>query len=153
MEMELLLDPQDIVPLPILVKPGQVHFPFNRLHQLTPNVGLKQWRFFVGTNPGAPVNDGLIRKNGTTWTQFTNMIQIGDIKFANEQIGFAAVGNSTYPGNMWKTIDGGATWTELTSFIYGRVSEIQIVNPNKIYVRNTVPEKLGCYHRWWPNLE
>jgi len=92
--------------------------------------------FFVGTNPGAPVNDGLIRRSGTTWSQFTDMIQIGEIKFADEQIGFAAVGNSTYPGNMWKTVDGGTTWTELESFIYGRVAEIQIVNPNKIYVRN-----------------
>lgn len=93
--------------------------------------------FFVGTNPGAPVNDGLIRRSGTTWTQFSNMIQIGEIKFADEQIGFAAVGNSTYPGNMWKTIDGGTTWSELQSFIYGRVAEIQIVNLNKLYVRSS----------------
>ncbi|MBF6640804.1 T9SS type A sorting domain-containing protein [Flavobacterium sp. J49] len=92
--------------------------------------------FFVGTNPGAPINDGLIKRSGTTWSQFTNMIQVGEVKFANEQIGFAAVGTSTYSGMMWKTVDGGTTWNEVTSFIYGKVAEIQIVNPNKIYVRN-----------------
>ncbi len=92
--------------------------------------------FFIGTNPGAPINDGLIRRSGTNWSQFTNMIQVGEIKFANEQIGFAAVGNSTYPGAMWKTIDGGSTWNPVNSYTEGRVEEIQIVTPDKLYVRS-----------------
>ena len=66
--------------------------------------------FFVGTNPGAPINDGLIRKTGfNTFTQNTNMPRIGEINFLNDNIGYAGTVVANYPGSLWKTIDGGAT--------------------------------------------
>lgn len=90
--------------------------------------------FFVGTNPGSPPTDGMIRRSGTTWSQFTNMYQIGAIKFADEQVGFAGTGTPNYTAKMWKTTDGGVSWNELPSYIGGTVSEIQVINSQKIYV-------------------
>jgi photosystem II stability/assembly factor-like uncharacterized protein len=92
--------------------------------------------FFVGTNPGTSLSDGLIRRSGTSWSQFTDMYQIGEIKFANEQVGYAGTGNINYVTKLWKTTDGGATWEILTNYIGGTVAEINIINQDKVYVRN-----------------
>lgn len=92
--------------------------------------------FFVGKNPGAPIDDGLVKRSGTTWTQFTDVNQVGEIQFANEQIGYAAVGPSSYPGKMWKTVDGGTSWSTLNSFTPRNLAEMQIVTPDKVYVRD-----------------
>lgn len=92
--------------------------------------------FFVGTNPGAPINDGLIRKTGfSTFTQNTNMPRIGEIQFLNDNIGYAGTVVANYPGTLWKTIDGGSTWTALDAYIGGNVAEIQIINLDKVFVK------------------
>ena len=92
--------------------------------------------FFVGTNPGAPINDGLIRKTGfNTFTQNTNMPRIGEIQFLNDNIGYAGTVVANYPGTLWKTIDGGSTWTALDAYIGGNVAEIQIINLDKVFVK------------------
>lgn len=92
--------------------------------------------FFVGTNPGAPINDGLIRKTGVNmFTQNTDMPRIGEINFLNDNIGYAGTVVANYPGSLWKTIDGGATWTNLDTYIGGNVAEIQIINLDKVFVK------------------
>ncbi|MDD3004197.1 YCF48-related protein [Flavobacterium sp.] len=92
--------------------------------------------FFVGTNPGAPINDGLIKKTGVnTFTQFIDMPRIGEINFLNENIGYAGTVVANYPGSLWKTVDGGATWTILDNYFGGNVAEIQIINENKLYIK------------------
>ena len=93
--------------------------------------------FFVGTNPGAPINDGLIRKTGVnTFTQNSNMPRIGEIQFLNDNIGYAGTVVANYPGTLWKTIDGGSTWTALDAYFGGNVAEIQIINENKLYIKS-----------------
>lgn len=92
--------------------------------------------FFVGTNPGAPINDGLIKKTGVnTFTQNTDMPRIGEIQFLNDNIGYAGTVVANYPGSLWKTIDGGVTWTILDNYFGGNVAEIQIINENKLYIK------------------
>ena len=92
--------------------------------------------FFVGTNPGAPINDGLIRKTGVnTFTKNSTMPRIGEISFFNDNIGYAGTVVANYPGTLWKTIDGGSTWTALDAYFGGNVAEIQIINENKLYIK------------------
>lgn len=94
--------------------------------------------FFVGTNPGSPTTDGLIRYTPpSTWRRFTDMGQVGEIKFANEQIGFAGVGTANYIARLWKTTDGGTTWATLDSYIGQTIAEIQIISPERVFVRDT----------------
>ena len=92
--------------------------------------------FFVGTNPGAPINDAMIRKSGAnTFTQFTDMPRIGEIQFLNDNIGYAGTVVANYPGTLWKTIDGGSSWTALDAYFGGNVAEIQIINESKLYIK------------------
>lgn len=94
--------------------------------------------FFVGTNPGSPPTDGMIRYTPpSTWSRFTDMGQIGEIKFANEQVGFAGVGTANYTARLWKTTDGGTTWATVDSYAGQTIAEIQVITPNRIFVRDT----------------
>lgn len=87
--------------------------------------------FIVGTDPGGGVNDGLILKTSSGWTQFDEMKQIVKIEFYTDELGFAG---SKY-GDLWKTIDGGNSWTELTNFpTNNEITRIDILDPNTILV-------------------
>ncbi|MDX9789319.1 MAG: YCF48-related protein [Candidatus Kapabacteria bacterium] len=94
--------------------------------------------FFIGTNPGAPVNDGLIKSNTNTntWTQFTDMPRISEIKFFDDNLGYAGTGVSGFTSQLWKTTDGGVSWTELESYTGGNIKEIQIIDQNQLFVTN-----------------
>jgi photosystem II stability/assembly factor-like uncharacterized protein len=94
--------------------------------------------FFVGTNPGSPTSDGMILYTPpSTWRRFTDMGQVGEIKFANEQTGYAGVGTANYTARLWKTTDGGTTWATVDSYAGQTIAEIQVITPNRIFVRDT----------------
>jgi len=91
--------------------------------------------YLIGTNPGGNIGDGLILKNSQGWSQFTNITGIVKIEFYDDQLGFAG---SQY-GKLYKTINGGVSWTELTSYNNNNsIFKIEIVTPNKIYVNNSL---------------
>ncbi|HEX9980785.1 MAG TPA: YCF48-related protein [Flavobacterium sp.] len=93
--------------------------------------------FFVGTNPGTPITDGMIRHTAAnTWVQFADMDQITEITFADELVGYAGAGNENFAPTLWKTIDGGVSWNQVPSWSGSTIREIQTVGPNKVYVRN-----------------
>lgn len=92
--------------------------------------------FFVGTNPGTTLNDGLIFRNGNLWSIFPEVTKISEIKFLNENIGFAVTNTINFDAKLWKTTNGGISWSQMENYNGGHSDEIQIINENKIYIKN-----------------
>jgi hypothetical protein len=110
--------------------------------------------FFLNKDTGWVVNgSGRIYKTlngGTTWIQQRNSpgTYFRAIAFANEQVGFAGnVGmnyfpNVTDPSPLYKTVDGGNSWVDVSASISGVVPTgicaIQAVSSNVIYAGGRV---------------
>lgn len=110
--------------------------------------------FFINKDTGWVVNgSGAIHKTingGNSWIQQKNSpgTYFRAIAFVNEQIGFAGnVGTNYFPNvtdanPLYKRIDGGNSWTQITSSISGAVPDgicaIQAVNANVIYAAGRV---------------
>lgn len=110
--------------------------------------------YFINKDTGWVVNgSGKIFKTqngGTNWLQQKNSpgTYFRCVAFINNQIGFAGnVGTNYFPGvtdtnPLYKTIDGGNSWSVLTASITGviptGVCAIQVVNSNVIYAAGRV---------------
>jgi photosystem II stability/assembly factor-like uncharacterized protein len=110
--------------------------------------------FFINKDTGWVVNgSGAINKTingGASWIKQKNSpgTYFRSVAFVNNQIGFAGnVGTNYFPNvtdanPLYKTIDGGNSWIEVTSSITGTVPEgicaIQAVNANVIYAAGRV---------------
>ncbi len=110
--------------------------------------------FFLNKDTGWVVNgSGKIFKTqnaGVNWIQQKNSpgTYFRCVAFVNNQVGFAGnVGMNYFPGvsdanPLYKTIDGGNSWSSVTASITGVVPTgicaIQAVNPNVIYAAGRV---------------
>ena len=110
--------------------------------------------FFINKDTGWVVNgSGAINKTingGASWIKQKNSpgTYFRTVAFVNNQIGFAGnVGTNYFPNvtdanPLYKTIDGGNSWIEVTSSITGTIPEgicaIQAVNANVIYAAGRV---------------
>lgn len=110
--------------------------------------------FFINKDTGWVVNGtGTIHKTvngGLSWIQQKNSpgTYFRSVAFINDQIGFAGnIGPNYFPNvtdtkPLYKTIDGGNTWVDVTSSISGAmptgICAIQAVNANVIYAAGRV---------------
>jgi photosystem II stability/assembly factor-like uncharacterized protein len=110
--------------------------------------------FFINKDTGWVVNgSGTIHKTlngGISWIQQKNSpgTYFRSVAFVNDQIGFAAnVGPNYFPNvtdvnPLYKTMDGGNSWVDVTSSITGviptGICAIQAVNANVIYAAGRV---------------
>jgi photosystem II stability/assembly factor-like uncharacterized protein len=110
--------------------------------------------FFINKDTGWVVNgSGAINKTingGASWIKQKNSpgTYFRSVAFVNNQIGYAGnVGTNYFPNvtdanPLYKTIDGGNSWIEVTSSITGTIPEgicaIQAVNANVIYAAGRV---------------
>lgn len=118
------------------------------------NGGKQDGIFFINKDTGWVVNgSGRIYKTldgGTSWIQQKNSAgtYFRCVAFLNDQVGFAGnIGTNYFPGvtdtnPLYKTIDGGNSWTAITSSISGVIPEgicaIYVVNANVIYAAGRV---------------
>ncbi|HEU4496982.1 MAG TPA: T9SS type A sorting domain-containing protein [Flavobacterium sp.] len=129
-------------------------FNWNNLPNAPYNGGKQDGIYFFNKDIGWSVNgSGKIHKTidgGDSWIQQKNSpgTYFRSIAFINDQIGFAGnVGINYFPGvsdtnPLYKTIDGGNSWSPVTSNITGTVPTgicaIQVVNPDVIYAAGRV---------------
>lgn len=69
----------------------------------------------------------LVAQGGWTSTQITTVTRYDDIFFINDQIGWAAGGGSA---RVYKTTDGGETWSELPTVFPGYLRSIKFFDEN-----------------------
>ena len=95
---------------------------------------------FVNKNVGwaGNGNDFLLKTNngGKVWTP-TSLKDVYDVDFVDESTGYAvARGMPPFPSSIYKSTDGGNTWTAKYNFATGSSPRIQFVNSNVGWVIN-----------------
>lgn len=139
-----------------LISSGPVHaqFIWNNLPAAPYNGAKQDGVFFLNKDTGWVVNgSGRIHRTldgGTTWVQQANSpgTYFRAVAFMNEQIGFAGnIGPNYFPGvsdphPLYRTVDGGNSWVNVTAAISGAVPTgicaIQAVDQQVVYAAGRV---------------
>ncbi len=117
----------------------------------TLNATTFSWRFedmqFIDTEMGWVVDGGgqilKTSNGGLSWTQqfYNSDYYFRSVEFFNDQIGFAGtLANGAPTASLFKTVDGGTTWTDITANFPVNVPGIcgmHMVDENTIYVTGT----------------
>jgi photosystem II stability/assembly factor-like uncharacterized protein len=132
----------------LITTPGSENY--TSVFFITPKIG------WIGGKSILKTTDG-----GSTWTpqlSLSDEQQIHDIDFIDFQIGWAAVLGS--PGGLYKTMDGGANWTNLEIGTKNALYDISIINDETGWVVGTfstilktdaifVPVELTSFNGVW----
>lgn len=134
--------------------PVHAQFTWNNLPAAPYNGAKQDGVFFLNKDTGWVVNgSGRIHRTldgGTTWVQQANSpgTYFRAVAFMNEQVGFAGnIGPDYFPNvsdthPLYRTVDGGNSWVDVTSTISGPVPTgicaIEVVNEQVIYAGGRV---------------